>query len=91
MHPYTQCLLSAIPIMRGLEEPGPDRLAPLAPLDEKVATDGCLFAPRCPFATERCTAERPVLEAVGESGQLHACFHPTARRVVGVEIAPAAV
>ncbi|MDF6040832.1 ATP-binding cassette domain-containing protein [Streptomyces sp. JH14] len=91
VHPYTQCLLSAIPIMRGLEEPGPDRLEPLAPLDEKVATDGCLFAPRCPFATERCATDRPGLEAVGESGQHHACFHPTARRVVGVEIEPAAV
>ncbi len=91
VHPYTQCLLSAIPIMRGLEEPGPDRLVPLGPLDERAAADGCLFAPRCPFATDRCTAERPALAPFGEAGQSHACFHPTPRRVVGVEIEPAAV
>ncbi|MFJ5520948.1 ABC transporter ATP-binding protein [Streptomyces griseoluteus] len=91
VHPYTQCLLSAIPIMRGLEEPGPDRLAPLAPLDEKVATDGCLFAPRCPFATDSCTAERPSLVRLGDGGQEHACVHPTPRRVVGVEIESAGV
>ncbi|MGI5134462.1 ABC transporter ATP-binding protein [Streptomyces sp. CA-106110] len=87
VHPYTQCLLSAVPVMRGLEEPGPDRLVPLAALDEKVHTDGCLFAPRCPFASDRCRSERPALEPVGDQGQHHACFHPQARRVVGVEIA----
>lgn len=27
---------------------------------------GCLFAPRCPYATERCQQERPQLYAVGE-------------------------
>lgn len=91
VHPYTQCLLSAVPIMRGREEPGPDRLEPLAPLDEKAQADGCLFAPRCPFADERCTAARPVLEQLGDAGQHHACFHPTPRRVVGVEIEPAGV
>ncbi|MER5956397.1 oligopeptide/dipeptide ABC transporter ATP-binding protein [Streptomyces sp. NPDC001893] len=91
VHPYTQCLLSAVPIMRGREEPGPDRLEPLAPLDEKAQVDGCLFAPRCPFADERCTAARPVLEQLGDAGRHHACFHPTPRRVVGVEIQPAGV
>ncbi|MGW6402618.1 ABC transporter ATP-binding protein [Streptomyces sp. NPDC055134] len=91
VHPYTQCLLSAVPIMRGREEPGPDRLEPLAPLDEKAQADGCLFAPRCPFADERCTSARPALEQLGNTGQHHACFHPTPRRVVGVEIQPAGV
>ncbi|GAA5019950.1 ABC transporter ATP-binding protein [Kitasatospora paranensis] len=89
VHPYTQCLLSAVPVMRGLEEPGPDRLVPLAALDEKVRTDGCLFAPRCPFATDGCHTERPVLEALADQDQHHACHHPKARRVVGVEITAA--
>ena len=90
VHPYTQCLLSAVPIMRGLEEPGPDRLVPLAALDEKAEANGCLFAPRCPFATERCQADHPVLTPVGDRGQHHACFHPKARRVVGGEVGTAA-
>jgi oligopeptide/dipeptide ABC transporter ATP-binding protein len=90
VHPYTQCLLSAVPILRGLEAPGPDRLVPLTSLDEKVQTDGCLFAPRCPFADARCDGERPVLAGIGEHGQRHACFHPTVRRVVSVDLEPAA-
>lgn len=28
VHPYTQALLSAMPVLRGLEEPGPDRYIP---------------------------------------------------------------
>ncbi|MCD0481030.1 ATP-binding cassette domain-containing protein [Streptacidiphilus sp. ASG 303] len=66
VHPYTQCLLSAIPVLRGIEEPGPDRLVPLASLDERTDTPGCLFAPRCPFATDACTAERPALVRLGD-------------------------
>ena len=30
VHPYTQSLLSAIPVLHGLEEPGPERLMPSA-------------------------------------------------------------
>jgi peptide/nickel transport system ATP-binding protein len=83
VHPYTQCLLSAVPIMRGLEEPGPDRLAPLAALDERIETPGCLFQPRCPFATEQCSTEHPKMSS--DNGHRNACFHPTARHVIGVE------
>ncbi|HEY5119985.1 MAG TPA: hypothetical protein VII84_00240 [Acidimicrobiales bacterium] len=27
--------------------------------------EGCAFAPRCPFAQDRCHVERPVLRSVG--------------------------
>ncbi|GLW54434.1 ABC transporter ATP-binding protein [Kitasatospora phosalacinea] len=88
VHPYTQCLLSAIPVLRGLEEPGPDRLVPLAALDERAATPGCLFAPRCPFATAECAAGRPALTALpADDAHRHACLHPRARRVVATEAA----
>ncbi|MFL6115249.1 MAG: ABC transporter ATP-binding protein [Catenulispora sp.] len=90
VHPYTQCLLSAVPIMRGLEEPGPDRTAPIRALDERTATPGCLFEPRCPFATGECAAEHPTLVPLeGDGAHVHACLHPTARRVVGVPIGAA--
>jgi peptide/nickel transport system ATP-binding protein len=106
VHPYTQCLLSAVPIMRGLEEPGPDRTAPTRALDERTETPGCLFEPRCPFSTEACFTTRPVLvplggdgagesesvgspDLVGSAEHQHACLHPAARRVVGVEVGAA--
>jgi oligopeptide/dipeptide ABC transporter ATP-binding protein len=84
VHPYTQCLLSAIPVLHGLEEAGPDRLSPTEPLDERQPDDGCLFAARCPFATDRCRTERPELGRYGGTAQEHACFYPEQRRVVAL-------
>jgi oligopeptide transport system ATP-binding protein len=65
LHPYTQALLSAVPIpdpkieaqrqrtvLRG-EVPSP--LNPPA---------GCVFHPRCPLAVSRCSAEVPMLREV---------------------------
>jgi peptide/nickel transport system ATP-binding protein len=87
VHPYTQCLLSAVPVLKGLEEPGPDRLAPRDMLDASVETPGCLFEPRCPFATEQCEAEHPDLSAETIDGvdAHHACFHPQVRSVAAVD------
>jgi len=82
VHPYTQCLLSAIPVLHGLERAGADRLVPTEPLDERTEPAGCLFAPRCPFAQESCTATRPELGHLGATAQEHACLYPTSRQVV---------
>ncbi|GIL25301.1 ABC transporter ATP-binding protein [Actinocatenispora comari] len=84
VHPYTQCLLSAIPVLHGLEVPGADRLTPTEPLADTQSDAGCLFAARCPFATDRCRTERPDLAHHGDPEQLHACFYPEQRRVVAV-------
>ena len=70
-HPYTQALLSAVPvpdptvkrnriILKG-DVPSPIRPPP-----------GCRFHTRCPFAFDRCRTEEPVLRPVG-AGQLAAC------------------
>ena len=58
-HPYTRLLLDALP---DLENIGRER-TPVAgevanPIDPPA---GCAFHPRCPFANERCKAERPEL------------------------------
>jgi peptide/nickel transport system ATP-binding protein len=86
VHPYTQCLLSAVPVLHGLEREGEDRLIPLGTLDERVPADGCLFAARCPFAQDNCQVEHPTLVSIGEDGQRHACFYPTVRHVVATEV-----
>lgn len=82
VHPYTQCLLSAVPVLHGLEQPGPDRLSPTEPLDESRDDTGCLFAPRCSFATDRCRDEHPDLGTTADTEQEHACFYPQRRLVV---------
>ena len=94
VHPYTQCLLSAVPVLKGIEAPGPDRLVPRATLDAAADTPGCLFEPRCPFATEQCRHEHPPLRAQqidgedGSAGTQHACFHPAVRNVAAVDLHP---
>ena len=70
-HPYTEALLSAVPV----PEPGAGRRrivlrgdvpSPIAP------PPGCPFHPRCPKAIERCSIERPALREVAP-GHLSAC------------------
>jgi len=87
VHPYTQCLLSAIPVLHGLEQPGQDRLDPTEPLDERAEPTGCLFEPRCPFATAACAEQRPPLGQLGDTPQYHACFYPASRHVVATPLA----
>lgn len=78
LHPYTQLLIAAVPAV------DPDHRTLLkanmggeVPLSGATGT-GCSFAPRCPFATERCYRECPKMkEALDSAGGRHqvACFH----------------
>jgi peptide/nickel transport system ATP-binding protein len=70
-HPYTQALLSAVPI------PDPRRRAQRALLKGEFPSPidpptGCAFHPRCPYAFERCQKETPPLFDIG--GRRSACF-----------------
>ncbi|GAA4920889.1 peptide/nickel transport system ATP-binding protein [Nonomuraea thailandensis] len=82
VHPYTQSLLSAIPVLHGLEQPGEQPVVPLESLDESQSDEGCLFARRCPFQGERCAGERPLLQVTEGVPQEHACFYPERRSVI---------
>ncbi len=69
-HPYTQALLSAIP----LPEPGLHRERVLLAGDVPSPLNppsGCHFHTRCVHARPRCHEQAPVLE--GDAGQLVAC------------------
>jgi oligopeptide/dipeptide ABC transporter ATP-binding protein len=70
-HPYTRALLAGVP---DLARPRGTLPAPIpgAPPDPLALPPGCAFAPRCPRASARCTAERPLFDA--RSGA--ACHHP---------------
>jgi oligopeptide/dipeptide ABC transporter ATP-binding protein len=70
-HPYTQALLSAVPI----PEPGAGRTRIVLKGDVPSPINppaGCRFHTRCPHAFDRCRVEVPGLDAVG-AGHFAAC------------------
>ncbi len=79
LHPYTQALLSAIPIPDPVIEA--ERESKRIHLQGEVTSPinpapGCRFASRCPYATARCKQESPTLKDVGNGHQV-ACFMVT--------------
>jgi len=72
-HPYTQGLLKSFPSFNG--ERGELRGIPGNLPDLSVKSGGCVFAPRCPFADQRCRTSQPKLTAAGPGWQT-SCHHP---------------
>jgi oligopeptide/dipeptide ABC transporter ATP-binding protein len=73
-HPYTQSLLSAVPVA------DPERNTESVPLTGDVPSpvnppSGCRFHTRCKFATDICKIETPILEK-DKDGHKIACHNP---------------
>ncbi len=67
-HPYSKALWNALP------QNGFQPIAGIQPYAGSLPK-GCLFAPRCPHATEKCRAETPPMVKIGE-GEVR-CFYGT--------------
>jgi peptide/nickel transport system ATP-binding protein len=70
-HPYTEALLSAVPVM----EPGgaPTRIILKGDVPSPIRPpSGCRFHTRCPYAFDRCRKQEPALVATGNN-HLAAC------------------
>jgi peptide/nickel transport system ATP-binding protein len=66
-HPYTRCLLSAVPV------PDPtakrDRIILSGDVPSPInPPSGCRFHTRCPYVFDRCRVEEPVLREMPEGG-----------------------
>lgn len=75
-HPYTQVLMSAIP----KPDPRIARTQKRICLKGEVPSPlelpkGCPFSPRCPYATELCSQEKPQLRELSPGHEI-ACHHP---------------
>jgi oligopeptide transport system ATP-binding protein len=71
-HPYTQALLSSVPVA----DPRTKSLKPI--IDGDVPSpinppSGCAFHTRCPYVMERCKVDTPLLAEVGAQHQV-ACW-----------------
>lgn len=73
-HPYTEGLLVSIP---RLDTPPGTRLEaiPGAVPHPLKLPEGCKFAPRCKYATDRCKKEEPELVEIKKEHQIR-CFYP---------------
>jgi oligopeptide/dipeptide ABC transporter ATP-binding protein len=82
--PYTRALMDSIP---RLSEPSGSRLRAIAgrPPDLIHPPPGCRFAPRCPYAQDRCRESEPPLRTAGRRDHLFACWFPL---VNGIPTAP---
>ena len=76
-HPYTEGLFNSLP---NLKEQG-EMLEPIKGLmpDPADLPPGCTFAPRCPYATEACSATVPELQSVDGSSTHFVACHAYAR------------
>lgn len=88
-HPYTEALLSAVPV----SEPDLERTRIKLEGEIPNPTDppsGCHFHPRCRYAQERCRVETPELSMISV-GHMVACHFADELELKGVETEPTPV
>lgn len=73
LHPYTKALLSAIPV------PSVKKKKDIVPLTGEISSpidppEACRFAPRCPYAEDKCRQAVPALENQGGDHFVACCL-----------------
>src|SRR5581483_7392389 len=86
LHPYTEALLSAVPV------PDPDakrnRLILAGDVPSPITPPpGCRFHTRCPYAFERCKVEEPAMRELAP-GHFAACHLREVESVAGPPVRP---
>jgi oligopeptide/dipeptide ABC transporter ATP-binding protein len=85
-HPYTEALLSAVPVPDPKRERERERIVLIGdPPDPSDPPSGCNFRTRCPEVFDPCDTVDPDLQEVGGEGHVCACH---LHGVVGDEVEP---
>lgn len=71
LHPYTRSLVASVPALNPADRHD-EKGTTVETVEDLSVTQGCRFAPRCPFATEACRFQAPRLREV-RPGHLVAC------------------
>ena len=83
IHPYTNALLSAVPIPDPKRNAARERLVLEGDVPSPIdPPPGCRFHTRCPWATDVCTTDEPAL-LDHRPAHLAACHHPQKRLGTG--------
>ncbi len=83
-HPYTEALLSAVPVPDPAARGRNTRIQVKGEIaDPANAPSGCHFHPRCRYATATCAIEVPPLSEVAP-GHYAACHHASSLSLAGV-------
>ena len=73
-HPYTKALIASLPISEPGQIKEERKMVNSIPSMVNIPS-GCRFHTRCPYATEKCKTEEPVLREVGNN-HFAACHYP---------------
>ncbi len=70
-HPYTQALISAVPVPDPDKEARKKRIVLKGDLPSPIyPPSGCVFRTRCAFADEQCAESKPVLTSLSDNHQV---------------------